>query len=88
MNKKVAFLSMDSLENFYTYDRLLIEPLKMLGWAAEEISWRNEKVNWADYNAVIVRSTWDYQNDAENPLHYRQPHHENDISTDHHQGKH
>jgi hypothetical protein len=28
-------------------------------------SWRNEKINWADYNAVIVRSTWDYQNDHE-----------------------
>jgi len=65
MNKKVAFLSMDSLENFYTYDKLLIEPMKMFGWTAEEISWRNKKVNWSDYDAVIVRSTWDYQNDAE-----------------------
>ena len=66
MSKKVAFLSMDSLENFYTYDQLLIEPMKMFGWTAEEISWRNKKVNWSDYDAVIVRSTWDYQNDAEN----------------------
>jgi hypothetical protein len=56
---------MDSLENFYTYDKLLIEPMKMFGWTAEEISWRNKKVNWSDYDAVIVRSTWDYQNDAE-----------------------
>lgn len=65
MDKKVALLSMDSLENFHTYDKLLIDPMKTLGWIAEEVSWRNEKVNWADYNAVIVRSTWDYQNDAE-----------------------
>lgn len=63
MYKKVAFLSMDSLENFYTYDKLLFEPLKTLGWIAEEISWRNETVDWSDFNAVIVRSTWDYQND-------------------------
>lgn len=65
MKKKVAFLSMDSLENFYTYDKLLIEPMKMFGWTAEEISWRNKIVDWSDYDAVIVRSTWDYQNDAE-----------------------
>lgn len=65
MNKKAALLSMDSLENFHTYDKLLIEPMKTLGWIAEEISWRNEKVNWNDYDAVIVRSTWDYQNDVE-----------------------
>jgi len=65
MYKKVALLSMDSLKNFHTYDKLLIEPMKILGWIAEEISWRNEKVNWKDYDAVIVRSTWDYQNDSE-----------------------
>lgn len=65
MDKKVALLSMDSLEKFHTYDKLLIEPMKSLGWIAEEVSWRNEKINWADYNSVIVRSTWDYQNDSE-----------------------
>ncbi|MDP2363596.1 MAG: hypothetical protein Q8M94_07485, partial [Ignavibacteria bacterium] len=64
MYKKVALLSMDSLKNFHTYDKLLIEPMKKLGWNAEEISWRNENVDWNDYDAVIVRSTWDYQNEA------------------------
>jgi glutathione synthase/RimK-type ligase-like ATP-grasp enzyme len=63
MNKKVALLSMNSLKNFYTYDKLLIEPMKKLGWDAEEISWRKEGVDWNYYAAVIVRSTWDYQND-------------------------
>jgi glutathione synthase/RimK-type ligase-like ATP-grasp enzyme len=56
---------MDSLENFYTYDKLLFEPMKTLGWIAEEISWRNETVDWKDFDAVVVRSTWDYQNDLE-----------------------
>lgn len=65
MNNKVALLSTDNLENFFTYDKLLFEPLKNIGWIAEEISWRNENVNWNDYNSVIVRSTWDYQNDSE-----------------------
>ena len=61
MNKKVALLSMDTLENFHSYDRLLIEPMKKFGWIAEEVSWRNESVNWDDFYAVVVRSTWDYQ---------------------------
>ena len=65
MNNKVAFLSTDNLENFFTYDKLLFEPMKKIGWMAEEISWKNEEVNWNDYNSVIVRSTWDYQNDSE-----------------------
>lgn len=65
MQKKAALLSMDSLENFFTYDKLLIEPMKQHGWLAEEVSWRNENVNWNDYDAVIVRSTWDYQHDPD-----------------------
>ena len=65
MQKRVAFLSTDNLEKFFTYDKLLIEPMKNLGWIAEEVSWRNENVNWSDYASVIVRSTWDYQNDSE-----------------------
>lgn len=63
MNKKAALLSMDNTTGFFTYDKLLIEPMKNIGWDAEEISWRNESVNWNDYDAVIVRSTWDYQKD-------------------------
>lgn len=63
MNKKVVLLSMENTKGFYTYDKLLIEPMKSIGWVAEEISWRNENINWNDYDAVIVRSTWDYQKD-------------------------
>jgi len=54
---------MDSLEDFECYDRLLIKPFNKSGWNVEEISWRKKNVNWNDYDAVIVRSTWDYQSD-------------------------
>lgn len=63
MNKKVVLLSMDNTKGFFTYDKLLIEPMKSAGWDAEEISWRNENINWNEFNAIIVRSTWDYQKD-------------------------
>ncbi|OGU77886.1 MAG: hypothetical protein A2V93_02720 [Ignavibacteria bacterium RBG_16_34_14] len=59
--KKVAFLSMDNLDGFVCYDHLTFEPLRNLGWQAEEISWRNPHIEWDRYDAVIVRSTWDYQ---------------------------
>lgn len=61
--KKVAFLTMDNLDGFVSYDDLLIEPLNKIGWTVEKVSWRKVNVNWNEFNAVIVRSTWDYQTD-------------------------
>ena len=46
------------------YDYLLDQPLSALGWQTQLISWREQQVNWNDYDAVIIRSTWDYQDDA------------------------
>ena len=59
--KKCAFLSMDNLDNFGCYDYLLIEPMKELGWNVTEIPWQDKNVNWNNYDAVIIRSTWNYQ---------------------------
>lgn len=53
---------MDNLQDFVCYDSLLFEPLKKIGWHAEQISWWNKKIDWAQYEFVIIRSTWDYQN--------------------------
>ncbi|HEX6981904.1 MAG TPA: hypothetical protein VF181_04015 [Balneolaceae bacterium] len=54
---------MDSLENFECYDHLLYEPFKERGWQAETVSWRNRHVEWNRFDVVIIRSTWDYQQD-------------------------
>lgn len=56
---------MDSLEDFFTYDTLLFKPFSDLGWEIETVSWRNENVNWDKFEAVIIRSTWDYQSEPE-----------------------
>ena len=63
--KRCAFLSMDSLEDFFAYDQMLFEPLKAVGWLAEEVSWRKMDVDWNVYDVVVVRTTWDYQDDVE-----------------------
>ncbi|WP_448553107.1 ATP-grasp domain-containing protein [Thalassotalea montiporae] len=63
--KRCAILSMDSLADFEAYDHLLEEPLAELGWQVQMVSWRDEQVDWDDFHAVIVRSPWDYQDDAD-----------------------
>jgi len=63
MKRKVALLSMDNLQRFKCYDKLLIAPMEKNGWLASEISWHDKSVDWNSFDAVIVRSTWDYQSD-------------------------
>lgn len=58
--KKIALLSKDNLDNFTCDDELLREPLKDLGYQMSSISWRANE-DWSQYAAVIIRSTWDYQ---------------------------
>ena len=62
--KRCAFLSMDSLEGYFAYDHMLFTPLKAYGWEVEEVSWRKADVDWDQFDVVVVRSTWDYQQDA------------------------
>lgn len=62
--KRCAFLSMDSLDGFFAYDYMLFDPLKTFGWEVEEVSWHRADVDWDQFDVVVVRSTWDYQQDA------------------------
>jgi hypothetical protein len=52
---------MDSLEGYTCDDGFAIAPLRSLGWEAETVSWRARRSDWADFDAVIIRTTWDYQ---------------------------
>lgn len=57
----IAFLTMDSLEGFVTYDSLTYAPLAARGWQVEAVSWRREDVDWSRFAAVVIRTPWDYQ---------------------------
>ncbi len=57
---KIAFLSMDDLGGYVADDHLTEEPLARLGWQVETISWRQAKLDWSEFAAVIIRTTWDY----------------------------
>lgn len=65
MKNKVCILSMDNLNDFFSYDDLLVEPFKKNGISVDTVSWRDRNCDWNQYDAVIVRSTWDYQDDCE-----------------------
>ncbi len=51
---------MDSLLGFVSDDELACEPLNSLGWDVSFASWRDVSVDWNDFEAVIIRTTWDY----------------------------
>ena len=63
MNKKIAILTMDSLEQFHAYDHLLEQPFADVGWQTTQVSWRQKDTDWSRFDVVIVRSPWDYQQD-------------------------
>jgi glutathione synthase/RimK-type ligase-like ATP-grasp enzyme len=58
--KPIAFLTMDRLDAFVVYDHLAKSPLADRGWQVIDVPWRDPAVCWDDYEAVIIRSPWDY----------------------------
>jgi hypothetical protein len=59
--KKCAFLSMDCLDDFGVYDHLVEPYLAELGLQVDTLSWRDTSINWDNYEIVIIRTPWDYQ---------------------------
>jgi len=62
--KKCAFLTLDERGDFVIDDEHAIGPLEKLGWSVSTVSWRQTRVPWSEFDAVIIRSTWDYWDDV------------------------
>jgi hypothetical protein len=62
--RRCAFLTTDDLSAFVTDDDLAVPPLERLGWSVDHVPWRAD-ADWDAYDAVVVRSTWDYQDEPE-----------------------
>jgi hypothetical protein len=59
--RRCAFLTMDSLDGYISEgDEVAYAPLKALGWVVEAVPWRRPGVDWRRFDAVIIRTTWDY----------------------------
>jgi len=62
--KHCAFLTLCERGDFVIDDEHAIEPLAELGWKVSTVSWRQEEIPWKAFDAVVIRSTWDYWNDV------------------------
>lgn len=58
--KTCAFLTTADLTGFVTDDDRAAAPLAERGWDVEHVAWRSD-ADWDRYDAVVVRTTWDYQ---------------------------
>lgn len=62
--KQCAFLTLDERGDYVIDDEHAIAPLADLGWEVSTLSWRQTGIPWSRFDAVIIRSTWDYWNDV------------------------
>jgi glutathione synthase/RimK-type ligase-like ATP-grasp enzyme len=62
--KRCAFLTLDEPGDYVIDDEHAISPLADLGWTVSMVPWRQNDRPWSDFDAVVVRSTWDYWNDV------------------------
>ena len=61
---RCAFLTLEDPTGFVIDDELAYAPLAALGWRAEAIPW-SQKTDWQAFDAVVIRSTWDYINNSD-----------------------
>jgi glutathione synthase/RimK-type ligase-like ATP-grasp enzyme len=61
--KNCAFLTLDERGDYVIDDEHAIAPLAELGWRVATVSWRQRETPWSAFDAVIIRSTWDYWDD-------------------------
>jgi glutathione synthase/RimK-type ligase-like ATP-grasp enzyme len=62
---RCAFLTLEDSTGFVIDDELAYSPLAALGWRVEAISWRAQPCDWRAYDAIVIRSTWDYIADTD-----------------------
>ncbi|MFN0158276.1 MAG: RimK family alpha-L-glutamate ligase [Bacteroidota bacterium] len=58
--RQIGFLTSRDHADLTDDDRLVVDPLKALSISVAPLIWDDEKVNWKAFDAVIVRSCWDY----------------------------
>lgn len=57
---RVALATSSKYPNLTDDDRLLLEPLAQRNIQAEPAIWNDATRNWSSYDAVVIRSCWDY----------------------------
>ncbi|SDY99503.1 hypothetical protein SAMN05421684_2824 [Asanoa ishikariensis] len=57
---RVALVTCDRIPDLEDDDRLALAPLSERAVTAEPVVWDDPAVDWAAYDLVVLRSTWDY----------------------------
>jgi glutathione synthase/RimK-type ligase-like ATP-grasp enzyme len=57
---KIAFATYYEFPNLTENDKLLIPIFNEYGYEISAEVWDDKKVDWEKYDAVVIRSTWDY----------------------------
>jgi glutathione synthase/RimK-type ligase-like ATP-grasp enzyme len=64
VTKRIAFASYTpenpEWESHYEDEKLLRDPLAQRGIQVDTVAWTDEHADWSQYDAVIIRSVWDY----------------------------
>jgi hypothetical protein len=62
--RQVAFLTLHDPSGFVIDDELAVLPLARHGIEVDTVPWDRPGVDWRRYALVVIRSTWDYPQDA------------------------
>lgn len=57
---RCAFLTLTDPTGYRIDDHLAVDALSAAGWQVDTIPWNAANIDWAGFEAVVVRSTWDY----------------------------
>lgn len=58
--RRVALVTSEALATLYEDDHLLVTALKDIGIAGVPAVWSDASVDWTSYDALVMRTPWDY----------------------------
>src|SRR5271165_383088 len=58
--KRIAFVTYAKIPQLTSDDQLGVEALRRRGIRVDGVCWDDATVSWKQYDAVVLRSTWDY----------------------------
>ncbi len=62
--RRAAFLTLEDRGDYVIDDALAVAELGLRGWRVDEVPWRRD-ADWRSFDAVVIRTTWDYQRDLD-----------------------
>lgn len=59
---RIALATCSQLPNGDPDDAPFLAALETRGWLVEQCDWRRQDIDWSQFDACVVRTTWDYTN--------------------------